>query len=474
MALSTMNIDKVQSPAAYWKFELSNDSFRRSPNINYICVPTTAEFKTKIVSLLETILFLPCDSVLVQYWAAREIGNTVVLTTTCQPFGLWGNNRELQLYQKGCSDHKLYVHPKEGVAFGLSGRVFLNRTHEHTQNVHRYPKYQRPPCEDAIFTKIWGSFVVPVIDADKCVGVLEFVMDRPKDSYDIYIGAVYGALEHAGFQSRDPNTNCVRNTDMEDPRRLRRTKSFEITKYCCLVPYFGLSSAHAADMLRVKMGTFRNACRNVGISEWPYIPKSTTAITSFDLETQINPTIYGASYFATSIATPCIWNMGIYEWSPQAPFSGLVTNQIDCDDTSPFGTLIATEYMASDYGSLGAPISTDQMLDLSYLIPGWNVGSCESPYAQVMTTSEASLTENRINQITYEPSSSVTSIATEDVEMHESSSIMTTGASPPETLIDQTSGTACTEPWNIEFERERADFMQEFDLDRDTCGFFYF
>ncbi|KAJ0666311.1 hypothetical protein HanPI659440_Chr17g0665411 [Helianthus annuus] len=160
----------------------------------YICVPTAVEFKKKIISLLQTLLFLPSESVLVQYWAAKEIGNTVVLTTTCQPFGLWGNNKELQSYHKGCSDHKLYVHPKEGVAFGLSGRVFLNRTHEQTQDVHRYPKYQRPPCEDAIFTKIWGSFAVPVIEADKCVGVLEFVMDTPKDSSDI-IGAVYSALE---------------------------------------------------------------------------------------------------------------------------------------------------------------------------------------------------------------------------------------------------------------------------------------
>uniref|UniRef100_A0A251RM14 GAF domain-like protein n=1 Tax=Helianthus annuus TaxID=4232 RepID=A0A251RM14_HELAN len=160
-----------------------------------ICVPTTVEFKKKIISLLQTLLFLPSESVLVQYWAAKEIGNTVVLTTTCQPFGLWGNNKELQSYHKGCSDHKLYVHPKEGVAFGLSGRVFLNRTHEQTRDVHRYPKYQRPPCEDyAIFTKIWGSFAVPVIEADKCVGVLEFVMDTPKDSSDI-TGAVYSALE---------------------------------------------------------------------------------------------------------------------------------------------------------------------------------------------------------------------------------------------------------------------------------------
>ncbi|KAF5753788.1 hypothetical protein HanXRQr2_Chr17g0784001 [Helianthus annuus] len=41
---------------------------------------------------------------------------------------------------------------------------------------------------------IWGSFAVPVIEADKCVGVLEFVMDTPKDSSDI-TGAVYSALE---------------------------------------------------------------------------------------------------------------------------------------------------------------------------------------------------------------------------------------------------------------------------------------
>ncbi|KAJ0811556.1 hypothetical protein HanPSC8_Chr17g0752011 [Helianthus annuus] len=149
----------------------------------------------------------------------------------------------------------------------------------------------------------------------------------------------------------------------------------------------------------VKTSTFRNACRNVGIPEWPWIPSSTTNRASSDPESPITPTTSETSYFPTSIATesmPYIWNMGINNWSPvqtmitQAPFSEYLTNQIDCD-TSPFGTLIATqygsigfpaetEYMASDPGSFGAPIYIDHMPDLSYLIPDWNVGSCESPY----------------------------------------------------------------------------------------------
>ncbi|KAJ0427789.1 putative transcription factor Nin-like family [Helianthus annuus] len=476
-----------------WKRKLYKDVFLELLTCCscYICVPTTVEFKKKIISLLQTLLFLPSESVLVQYWAAKEIGNTVVLTTTCQPFGLWGNNKELQSYHKGCSDHKLYVHPKEGVAFGLSGRVFLNRTHEQTRDVHRYPKYQRPPCEDAIFTKIWGSFAVPVIEADKCVGVLEFVMDTPKDSSDI-IGAVYSALEHAGFRSHDRvDINFPRRT-IDDPKRLRRTKSFEITKYCCLVPYFGLGSAHVAAMLGVKTSTFRNACRNVGIPEWPWIPNSTTNRASSDPESPITPTTSETSYFPTSIATesmPYIWNMGINNWSPvqtmitQAPFSEYLTDQMDCD-TSPFGTLIATqygsigfpaetEYMASDPSSFRAPIYIDHMPDLSYLIPDWNVGSCESPYTQNTTSTEASLSE----YIASDTSSFGDQIAMEDVGIFDLST-MTTEASSPKTQINQiASGTGRSKSWNIEFERDRPDFMLEFemecpDLDLDTRGFF--
>jgi len=428
------------------------------------------EFKTKIISLLETLSFLPSESVLVQYWAPKEIGNTVVLTITCQPFGLWGDSKELILYHKGCSDHKLYVHPKEGVAFGLSGRVFLSRTHEQTQNVHRYPKYQRPPCEDAIFTKIWGSFAVPVIDANKCVGVLEFVMDTPKDSYDIDISAVYGVLERAGFQT-PVETNCPRKT-INDPKRLRRTKSFEITRYCSLVPHFGLSSADAAFKLGVTPSTFRNACRSVGIPEWPWIPNSTTTRASSDHESQIKPTASENSHFATSIATeamPCIWNMEISEWSP------VQTNQTDCD----IGTLIAkeygsvgypteTKYMASDPSSFGALIIIDHLPDLSSLIPGWNVGS-EWPYTQITTTIEASLSDT---------SSYGDPLATKDVGIFDLST-MTIGASPPETQTNQIAyGTGRTEPLHVEVERERdrADFMLEFemeypDLDEDIHGF---
>ncbi|KAJ0811547.1 hypothetical protein HanPSC8_Chr17g0751921 [Helianthus annuus] len=186
---------------------------------------------------------------------------------------------------------------------------------------------------------------------------------------------------------------------------------------------------------------------------------------------------------------PYIWNMGINNWSPvqtmitQAPFSEYLINQMDCD-TSPFGTLIATqydsigfpaetEYMASDPGSFRAPIYIDHMPDLSYLIPDWNVRSCESSYTQNTTSTEASLSE----YIASDASSFGYQIAMEDVGVFDLST-MTTEASSPETQINQiASGTGHAKSWNIEFERDRPDFMLEFemecpDLDLDTRGFF--
>ncbi|KAL8201162.1 hypothetical protein R6Q57_012501 [Mikania cordata] len=381
MSLSTMINGRVQAPAAYWKFELS-PSFQPSPNINYICVPTTVEFKDKIISLLQTLSFLPYQSVLVQYWAAKEAGNSIVLTTTGQPAGIWGNNKELESYHKVCLDHKLYVHPKKGVAFGLPGRVFLNRTYEQTLNVHE-DEDQRPPC-DVIFTKIWGSFAVPLIDNDKCFGVLEFVVDTGNASYnrsyDDYIAVVCNALKHAGFQSSF-RTDHVTRTCVNPPKRFRKTSSSSFTRYSRLVPYFGLSSVDAATKLQettvkpVTPGTFRNACRNVGIPEWPWISKGKIIRDSSDLETQVNPYASGTSSFASSIATEYMpsWNTGISNSScvqnttTQAPLFEYLTNQIECD-TSSSQTPVATKY-----GSFGFPGNSDFM--------AYNTGYFGAPFA---------------------------------------------------------------------------------------------
>lgn len=150
--------------------------------------------KQKIISIARN-LSLPVQNVLLQCWAPKKIGNSIVLTTICQPFGLSGVNEELEVYRKGCLDHKLYVHPEQGKAVGLAGRVFLNCIHEQTQDMHKYPKDQRPPCEDAIFSRIWGSIAVPVILNGQCVLVLEFVLDTPTDSYDNIIAEVCRLLE---------------------------------------------------------------------------------------------------------------------------------------------------------------------------------------------------------------------------------------------------------------------------------------
>ena len=160
-----------------------------------ICVPTPQGTKQQIKSTIKTLL-LYGHNVLVQFWAAKKIGKTVLLTTTGQPFGLSGNNKELELYRQGCLDHKLYVHPEKRIAVGLPGRVFLNSTPEQTQNVHNIPIDQRPPCVDAtIFSRIWGSCAVPVIVDGQCVGVIDFVTDTPTHSYDSIIGKVYTSLQ---------------------------------------------------------------------------------------------------------------------------------------------------------------------------------------------------------------------------------------------------------------------------------------
>ncbi|XP_076888823.1 uncharacterized protein LOC143539372 [Bidens hawaiensis] len=114
-------------------------------------------------------------------------------------------------------------------------------------------------------------------------------MDTPKESYNNDILVVYRALERAGLKS-SIQLDSPRRTDINSRKRFRKTKSFSVTKYCCLVPYFGLSKAQAAKKLGLKPGAFRDLCRNVGIPVWPWIP-NTAARDSSVPETQINQTV---------------------------------------------------------------------------------------------------------------------------------------------------------------------------------------
>ncbi|PWA84004.1 RWP-RK domain-containing protein [Artemisia annua] len=167
----------------------------------HIFVPTSEGLKQKIISVIKN-LPLQGQNFLVQYWGAKRIGKTFVLTTICQPYGLSGSNQELESYRKACLAHKLYGYEdsEKAVAVGLPARVFLNSSHEQTQNLHNdYPKDQCPPCEDSIFSRIWGSFAVPVIVDGQCVGVLDFVMDTSMYCYDDLIAEVCRLLEVCPF-----------------------------------------------------------------------------------------------------------------------------------------------------------------------------------------------------------------------------------------------------------------------------------
>ncbi|KAM0059188.1 hypothetical protein Hdeb2414_s0005g00178721 [Helianthus debilis subsp. tardiflorus] len=284
--------------------------------IPYIHAPIDGEVLRKITYILENLPLQDGESVLVLLWVPKEIGDACVLTTTaCMPFRLFGNNKELQKYYLACLDHKLYVYrdAKEEAAFGLAGKAYLYCTPQQTQNMHEYPEDQRPPCEDAIFTKNWGSFAVPVIDTNKRVGVLEFVMDTLRDySNDILV--VQRLLQDAGLQISIQMDHKKRRY-LKPKKMIRKSKSFDKTKYCRLAPLFGLSSAYAAEILELKPGTFTNVCRRVGIPEWPCI--RTTRASSIP-ETKINQMIAEISSFVTPNADLISFSdKGFPEWPPE-------------------------------------------------------------------------------------------------------------------------------------------------------------
>ncbi|GKB87530.1 RWP-RK domain-containing protein [Tanacetum coccineum] len=380
MACSSLNL-KVSSGEPF---------FRRAPNfhclyITDIHVSTTEELKQKIIFIIRNSP-IQGQNVLVQYWAAKQTGKTSILTTTCQPFGLYGINQQLDLYRKGCLDHKLYVYvdPKildQGVAVGLPGRAFLNCTPEQTQNVHNIPKEQRPPCEDAIFSNVWGSFAVPVIVDGRCVGVLDFVMDTSEDSYDIHIGEICKLLQHAGLQSAI-QTDCPRRTciSINGRKRIRKTQSFPHTYYSRLVPHFGLSSVAAAEKLGLTKGTFRNACRNVGIPEWPAIPRTNIRVTrtSCPPETRYSQTLSETGSSGISVADSiCSSDEGSSEWSrerTQTPIASSSENQTN-------QTVSETSLITDDLTSY------------------WDQGVFEGLLEELITMTNTSTPETEMNQI---------------------------------------------------------------------------
>nr|XP_043639882.1 uncharacterized protein LOC122610994 [Erigeron canadensis] len=259
----------------FLSLDLSLDSSLTFLFLDNICAPTSEELKQKIYSLFRNIQPADGENALFEFWGAQKAGKAYVLTITDQPFGLFGNNKELQLYHNANLKNKLYVHPDKKVAFGLSGHAFLTCTSVQTQNLHYwYPEDERPPSDDdAIFSRIWGSFAVPLIVDERCVGVLQFVMDTPKDSYDSDIDKVYRALEmERPIQKANLQTPIQNDEPKTINKKIRRSKSFKYTKYSCLVPHFGLTKNAAAAKLGLKRTTFKSVCNKVRIYEWPRIP----------------------------------------------------------------------------------------------------------------------------------------------------------------------------------------------------------
>lgn len=298
--------------------------FDKSPEINYLQDPTSRELKKKIVSAIKSLSIDGKQSSLVQYWAAIKAGSSHLLATTDQPFGIYGTDTGLELYRKACLHHKLYVHREGKTSFGLPGHTFEDRTPHQTQHMHEYPEEHRPPCADKdVFSRKWGSFTVPVILANECVGVLEIVDTEPTHTYDGDINEVNKALKCTGFESF--NTLDTRKETHITNKRRRKTKSSKYGRYDILVPYFGLSKGKAMEIVdrkffpkkqkdttcealhvpedstrkakneyKVIESTFTNALRSIGITEWPFI-RITNNKASCAPKTRINPTVSGAS-----------------------------------------------------------------------------------------------------------------------------------------------------------------------------------
>ncbi|KAJ0790784.1 hypothetical protein HanLR1_Chr00c3448g0879991 [Helianthus annuus] len=157
--------------------------------------------------------------------------------------------------------------------------AYLYCTPQQTQNVHEYHEDHSPPCEHAFFTTKLGSYAVPLIDANKCVGVLEVVTNTPRD-YNDDIRVAKGVIERAGLQTTMQIDSTI--TLFVPKERSRETFTSLIISYCCLNKYFGLSSVCAKKALEgiikrsISDGTFTNLCRSAGIPEWPCIIQKKT------------------------------------------------------------------------------------------------------------------------------------------------------------------------------------------------------
>ncbi|GKE05586.1 hypothetical protein Tco_1397604 [Tanacetum coccineum] len=329
----------------------------KSLNLADLCDPTPDEVKKKILSALRTLSHSGQQSVLVQFWAPTKSGrNSYLLTTTDQPYGFYGIGEGLKVYHKGYLHHKLYVHHGENVAFGLPSYAFMCETCVQTQDLHRCPADHRPPCEDAVFDQIWGAFALIVKLADKRVGVLNFVIDTPKDSYGNEIWEVCKALEYAGLQSSliyidHPRRNFV------PPTRERTTQSSVYAHFDCLAPLMGLSKAEAMKtvvsnyqlQMPVKEGTFSNAHKSAGIPEWPWVRSRTTRPSAAP---QTNPTASESSTTADSFGTPrsvltSCWDGGISDMSWEQ--TAMTNNALETQNYEiPFDASFATRMTTDD------------------------------------------------------------------------------------------------------------------------------
>ena len=166
-------------------------------NIADISDSTPREVKTKLHEALNSLSLHDQQSVLVQFWTPTKAGKAFLLTTTHQLYGVYGPDTGLDVYRKGCLQHKLFVDRDGDESVGLPGLAFKEETRQQTQNMNfYYTKDIHPPFEsNAIFPMKWGSFAVTVFLKNECVGILEFITTKSMSSYDGDMDLVEEALK---------------------------------------------------------------------------------------------------------------------------------------------------------------------------------------------------------------------------------------------------------------------------------------
>lgn len=166
-------------------------------NITDIGDSTPDEVRRKLRKALDSLSLHDQQSVLVQFWAPTKAGKAFLLTTTHQLYGVYGLDTGLEVYRKGCLQHKLFIDRDRNKSVGLPGLAFKEETRQQTHNMNfYYPEDIRPTFENnAIFPMKWGSFAVPVFFNNKCVGVLEFITTKSMSSFNSDMGLVEEALK---------------------------------------------------------------------------------------------------------------------------------------------------------------------------------------------------------------------------------------------------------------------------------------